>query len=144
MGLGSYYKPYPSFCFSTEDYSKWMNKQYQNTDDDDDDDDEKLIPKRFYLPYCDECEKYREFVNNLCSHHRSHRFISTCNFLQNDFKTFSNREVRCSSCFWLFECQLKIYTFEKFKKLANVNNIKGRKQCYIIEELVQKVETYIL
>ena len=39
-----------------------MNKQYHNNDDDD---DEKLIPTWFYLPYCDECKKYTEFVKKI-------------------------------------------------------------------------------
>ena len=54
MGLGSYYETSPRMCFSTEDYNEWMNKHYHNNDDD----DEKIVPKWFYLLYCDECEKY--------------------------------------------------------------------------------------
>ena len=42
-----------------------MNKQYHN---DDNDDDAKFYPTRFYLPYCDECKQYREFINIICSH----------------------------------------------------------------------------
>ena len=63
MGLGSHYVSSPRFCFSTEDYNEWMNKHYHNTDKSD---DERIIPKRFYLnlPYCDECEKYIDFVDN--------------------------------------------------------------------------------
>ena len=95
------------------------------------------------LSYCDECEKYIEFVDNKCSHHRSHRLLITCNYCQNDFKTFNDREVRCSSCCRLIECKLKTYTFEKLKKLAIVYNIKRRKQEYILDDLVQKVENYI-
>ena len=95
-----------------------MNKHYHNPDDDDD--DENKIPKRFYLPYCDECEKYREFTIIICSHHRFYGILVACNFCQNGFKTFSERQVRCSSCCRLTECNLKTYTFEKLKKLANV------------------------
>ena len=58
MGLGSYYVTSPKTCFSTEDYNEWMNEHYNNKNDDD---EEKIIPKWFYLPYCDDCEKYREF-----------------------------------------------------------------------------------
>ena len=43
----------------------------------------------------------------------------------------------------LIEGKLKTYTFEKLKKLANVYNIKRRKQEFIIDDLVQKVENYI-
>ena len=96
------------------------------------------------MPYCDECKKYIEFVDNRCSNHRSHRLLVTCNYCQKDFKTYSNREVRCSSCCRLIERKLKTFTFEKLKKLALVNNIKRRKQEYIIDDLVQKVENYIL
>ena len=71
-----------------------MNKHYHNNDDD----AEKIIPTLFYLPYCDECEKYREFTNSICSHHQSHGFLVTCNFCRNDFKTFKDRDVRCSVC----------------------------------------------
>ena len=95
------------------------------------------------LPYCDECEKYIEFVDGLCSNHRSHRLLVTCNFCQNDFKTFNSRKVRCSRCCLLIESKLKTYTFEKLKKIANVYYIKRRRD-YIIDDLVQKVENYIL
>ena len=141
MGFGSYYVSSPGFCFSTEDYNEWMNKYYPSSDDD----VEKLIPDWFYLnlPYCDECEKYIEFVDGVCSNHRSHRLLVTGNYCQNNFKTFSSRKVRCSVCCRLIEQKLKTYTFEKLKKLANVYNIKRRKQEYIIDDLVQKVENYI-
>ena len=142
MGFGSYYVSSPGFCFSTEDYNEWMNKHYPSSNDD----VEKLIPDWFYLnlPYCDECEKYIEFVDGVCSNHRSHRLLVTCNYCQNNFKTFSSRKVRCSVSCRLIEQKLKTYTFEKLKKLANVYNIKKRKQEYIIDDLVQKVENYII
>ena len=103
-----------------------MNKHYPNNDDD----DEKIIPKWFYLKlsYCNECEKYIEFVANKCSIYRSHRLLVTCNYCRKDFKTFNIRHIRCSSCCRLIEQKLKTYTFEKLKKLANVYNIKRRKQ----------------
>ena len=107
----SHYVTSPGWCFSTEDYNEWMNNHYHY---DKDDDDEKTIPNGFYLPYCDECEKYRELTNIVCSHHPSHRILVTCDYCQNDFKTFSDREVRCSSC-RLIERKLKTYTFEKLK-----------------------------
>ena len=140
MGYGNHCISSPFYCFSTQDYNEWMNKHYPNSDD-----DEKIIPKWFYLnlPYCDECEKYIEFVDNKCSNYRSHRLLLTCNYCQNDFKTFNDREVRCSSCCRLIEQKLKTYTFEKLKKLAVVYNIKRRKQEYIINDLVRKVENYI-
>ena len=53
MGFGSHYVSSPGFCFSTEDYNKWMTKHYPSSDDD----DEKIIPDWFYLLYCDEYEK---------------------------------------------------------------------------------------
>ena len=114
MGFGSHYVCSPGFFFSTEDYNDWMNDHYPNTDDD----DEKIIPKWFYLnlPYCDECEKYIEFVNNKCSNYQSHRLLVTCNYCQNNFETFNNRDVRCSSCCRLIE--RKIYFFEKLKKIS--------------------------
>ena len=103
MGFGSHYVTPPGWCFSTEDYNEWMKRHYHNTDDD----DEKIIPKWFYLPYCDDCEEYRKFTNNKCSQHRLQRILVTCNFCQNDFKTLSNKEVRRSSCCRLIECKLK-------------------------------------
>ena len=138
MGSGSHYMSSPGFCFSTEDYNEWMNKHYPSSDD-----DEKKIPKWFYLPYCDECEKCIEFVDNKCSNYRSHRVLITCNFCQNVFKTFNNREVRCSVCCRSIERKLKTYTFEKLKKLANVYNKKTRRTDCMIDDLVQKVENYI-
>ena len=107
--------------------------------------EEKLIPDWFYLnlPYCDECKKYIEFVDGVCSNHQSHKLLVTCNYCQNDFKTFSSRKVRCSPCCRLIERKLKTYTFDKLKKLANVYNIKRRKQENLIDDLVQKVENYI-
>ena len=56
MGFGSHYVSSPGFCFSTEDYNKWMTKHYPSSDDD----DEKIIPDWFHLSYCDEYEKYRD------------------------------------------------------------------------------------
>ena len=119
-----------------------MNKHYLNNNDDD---DKKIIPDWFYLnlPYCDECEKYIKFIDGVCSSYQSHRFLVTCNYCQKDFKTFDNRKVRCFSCCQSIERKLKTYTFEKLKKLANVYNIKRRKQDFIIDDLVQKVENYI-
>ena len=83
-------------------------------------------------------------MDNKCSNHRSHKLLSTCNFCQNDFKTFNDREARCSTCCQLIIRILKTYTFEKLKKLANVYNIKRRKQEYMIDDLVQKVENYFI
>ena len=105
-----------------------------------------MIPDWFYLnlPYCNECEKYTEFVDEKCSNCQSHRLLVTCNYCQKDFKTFDNREVRCSVCCRSIERKLKTYTFEKLKRLASVYNMKRRKQEYIIDDLVQKVENYIL
>ena len=57
-----------------------------------------------------------EFVDDICSHHRSHRTIISCNYCQNDFKTFNTREVRCSACCRSIERKLKTYTFRKNKK----------------------------
>ena len=139
----------PRFCLSTEDYREQcelrdcynqMRNYCTNTIE------EKLIPDWFYSnsSYCVECEKYIEFVDNKCSNHRSHRLLVTCNYCQNNFKTFDNRKVRCSSCCRLIEQKLKTYAFDKLKKLAFVYNIKRRKQEYIIDDLVQKVENYII
>ena len=120
MGLSSHYESSPRFCLSTEDYReqcelqdsyKNMRNYCTNTIE------EKLIPDWFYLnlPYCDECEKYIEFVDNKCSNYRSHRLLVTCNYCQKDFKTFNNRDVRCSVCCRLIERNLKTYTFDKLK-----------------------------
>ena len=141
MGYGDHCISSPRYCFSTQDYNEWMNKPYPNSDD-----DEKIIPKWFYLnlPYCDECEKYIEFVDNKCSNYQTHRHLLTCNYCQNDFKTFNDREVRCSLCCRSIERKLKKYTSEKLKKIAKVYNIKRRRRDYIIDDLVQKVENYII
>ena len=94
-------------------------------------------------PYCDECEKYRDFVDNEESNHHSHAILARCNYCQKNFRTLSSREVRFSPCCQLIESKLKTYTFEKLKKLANVYKIKRRRRDYIIEDSVQKVENYI-
>ena len=140
MGFGSHHVSSPGFCFSTEVYNEWVNKHYPNNND------ERIIPKWFYLnlPYCDECEEYIEFVNNKCYNYQSHRLLVTCNYCQKDFKTLNDREVRCSSCCQLIEQKMKTYTFDKLKKLANVYNIKRRKKEFIIDDVIQKVENYIL
>ena len=106
--------------------------------------EEKLIPEWFYLnlPYCDQCEKYLEFVDNKCSNHRSHRLLVTCKYCQNDFKTINDREVRCSVCCRSIELKLKRYSFEKLKKLTIVKIIKRRRIYYMINDLVQKNENY--
>ena len=134
----------PRYCFSSEEYKEAMRDSYSSKYNDII--EEKLIPDWFYLnlPYCDECKKYIEFVDGVCSNHRSHRLLVTCNFCQNDFKAFNKRDVRCSVCCRLIERNLKTYTFDKLKKLANVYNIKRRRRDYIIDDLVQKVENYIL
>ena len=149
MGLGSHYESSPRFCLSTEDYRKQC--ELQNYDKNIGNNhvniiEEKLIPDWFYLnlPYCDECKKYIEFVGGVCSNYQSHKLLVTCNYCQKDFKTFDNRQVRCSSCCQSIERKLKTYTFEKLNKLANVYKIKRRKQEFIIDDLVQKVENYIL
>ena len=133
----------PRYCFSSEEYKEATRDSYSSIYNDII--EEKLIPDWFYLnlPYCDECEKYIEFVDNKCSNHQSHRLLVTCNYCQKDFKTIDNGEVRCSSCCCLIEQKLKTYAFEKLKKLANVYNIKRRRRDFIIEDLVQKVENYI-
>ena len=148
MGLGSHYESSPRFCLSTEDYREQCELQeyYRNMRNYSTNKiEEKLIPDWFYLnlPYCDECEKYIDFKNNKCSNYQSHKLLVTCNYCQKDFKTFNNRQERCSSCCRLIESKLKTYTFEKSKKFANVYNIKRRKQEFIIDDLVQKVENYI-
>ena len=97
MGFGSHYVISPGFCFSTEDYNECMNKDYPNSDAGG---DEKIVPTWFYLPYGDECEKYREFTNIICYQHQLHRLLVTGNYCQNDFKTLNSRKVRCSSCCW--------------------------------------------
>ena len=83
-------------CFLTEDYNEWISKQYHKTDDDGD--DEKMIPKRFYLPYCAECENFMQFVNKICSGQLLHRRLVKCNCCERDFRTLSDRQVRCSLC----------------------------------------------
>ena len=65
----------PRYCYSTEDNNEKQN-DYTNITE------EKKIPDWFHLPYCDECEKYREFVNNICSHYRTHRVLITCKYCQ--------------------------------------------------------------
>ena len=134
----------PRYCFSSEDYKEATRDSYSSKYNDII--EEKLIPHWFYLnlPYCDECKNYIEFVDGLCSNHQSHKILVTCNYCQKDFKTFNDRQRRCSVCCQSIERKLKTYTFEKLKKLANVYNIKRRRRDYIIDDLVQKVENYIL
>ena len=133
----------PRYCFSSEEYKEAIRDSYSSKYNDII--EETLIPDWFYLnlPYCDECKKYIEFVGGVCSNYRSHKLLVTCNYCQKDFKTFNDRQVRCSVCCQLIERKLKTYTFEKLKKVANVYNIKRRKQEFIIDDLVQKVENYI-
>ena len=133
----------PRYCFSSEEYKEATRDSYSGKYNDII--EEKLIPDWFYLnvPYCDECKKYIEFVDGICSIHQSHRLLVTCNYCQNDFKTFNSGKVRCPLCCLLIESKLKTYTFEKLKELAVMYIIKRRKQEYIIDDLVQKVENYI-
>ena len=129
MGFGSHYVNSPGYCFSTEYYNEWINKHDHNTDDEEN--DEKIFPKWFYLLFCDECKKYREFTNIICSHHLSHRTVITCNFCQNHFERFNDREVTYSPCCWSIESKLKNYTLGEFKIFANVYKKKKRKRMYI-------------
>ena len=130
----------PRYCFSTEDYRDAMHDFYSSNNII----EEEITPDWFYLPYCDEGEKYREFIDNKCSHHRIHRLLIRCNCCQNEFTTFNTREKRCSVRCRSIERKLKTYTDEKLKKLANVYNIRRRRKKYVIDELVQKVEMYII
>ena len=147
MCLGSHYESSPRFCLSSEDYREQCELQdyYDNmrnycTNVI----EEKLIPDCFFLnlPYCDECEKYIEFVGNKCSIYQSCRLLVTCNYCQNDFKTFNKRQVRCVFCCRLIERNLKTYAFDNLKKLANVYNIKRRRRWYKLDDLLQKNENY--
>ena len=117
MGLGSHYESSPRFCLSTEDYREQCELQnyYKNIGNNRVNIiEEKLIPNWFYLnlPYCDECKKYIEFVDGVCSNYQSHKLSVTCNYYQKDFKTFNDRQVRCSVCCQSIERKLKTYTFE--------------------------------
>ena len=105
-----------------------------------------MIPDWFFLnlPYRDEFEKYIEFIDNKCCNHLSHRLLVTCNYCQNNLRTFNSRKKRCLSCCQSIKRNLKSYTFEKLKKLANIYKIKRRKQEYLIDDLVPNVENYIL
>ena len=111
MGYGNFVleAQSPGWCYSTEENNERQNAYTNITD-------EKSILVWFYLPYCEECEKYREFVNIKCSHHRSHRLLLACIYCQNNFKTFNDRKVKCSPCCSSTERKLKTYTFEKSKK----------------------------
>ena len=115
MGYGDHCISSPRYCFSTQDCNEWMIKQYPNNDDD----DRKIIPKWFYLnlPYCDECEKYIELIDNKCSNHQSHRLLITCNYCRKHFKTFNSRQVRCPSCCRSIERNLKKH-FREIKKVS--------------------------
>ena len=132
----------PRYCFSSEEYKEAIRDSYSSKYNGII--EEKLIPDWFFLnlPYHDEFEKYIEFVDGVCSNHQSHRLLVICNSCQKDFKTYSNRQVRCSSCCRSIEQKLKTFTFEKLKKLALVYTIKRRKQEYIIDGLVQEFENY--
>ena len=79
------------------------------------------------------------FNDGVCSNYRSHKLLVTCNYCQKDFKTFNDRQVRCSVCCQSIERKLKTYTFEKLKELANVNNTKSRKLYYIIRKHMTKI-----
>ena len=72
----------PGYCFSTENYGEATRDFYSTNNTI----EEKIIPDWFYLPYCNECEKNRKFVDDVCSRHRSHRPLITCNYCQKDFK----------------------------------------------------------
>ena len=116
MGFGIHFVISPGSCFSTADDNEYINKHYHKTDND----DEKTIPDWFYLPYCDEHEKVIELTNNICSEHLWHRIFVACNPCQNNFRTLSSGDVRCSTCCWSIERKLKAYTVEELKKLAIV------------------------
>ena len=127
MGLSSHHFTSPRFCFSTENYNEWMNKHYHKSDND----DEKIIPESFFLLYCDECEKNRECTNNLCTHHLSHGTVIACNFCQNNFKTFNDREVRFSAFCWSTKRKLNTYNLEELKKLANFHKMKKKEKTSV-------------
>ena len=55
----------PRWCYSTEEYNGRLNNQLTTID-------EKIFPDWFYSPYCDICEEYREFTNNVCPHQCTH------------------------------------------------------------------------
>ena len=91
MAFGSHYLTSHGQCCSTQEYNDNTNNYYLNIFDDD---YEKYFLFGFFLPYCDECNKYMEFTNNVCSQHLSHRFLVTFIFYQNDFETFITKSSK--------------------------------------------------
>ena len=61
MVSGTHYIISPRWCYSTQDYYGYSKKHYGNIDNED------IIPDWFFLPLSDECKRYREFTNNICS-----------------------------------------------------------------------------
>ena len=57
-----------------------------------------MMKKKFLnLPYCEDCKKYIQFVDNKCFNYQSHGHLVTCNscnYCQKDFKTFNIRQLR--------------------------------------------------
>ena len=64
----------PRYCFSSEEYKEAQRDSYSRIYKDNDNDiiEEKLIPDWFYsnLSYCGVCERYTDFINNVCSSHK--------------------------------------------------------------------------
>ena len=63
MDFGSHCVTSRRWRFSTEESKEYLDNYYHDIDV------EKIIPGWFYLVYSDECEKHREFTNNVCSYH---------------------------------------------------------------------------
>ena len=126
MGFGSLYLSSPGWCFSIEDYNKYINENYHNIDND----DEKYFLIGFNYLIVMNAKKTK------CFQLLSHRILVTCTYCQNDFRTFT---VRYSACCWLIERKVKTKILEELKKLAtaNVYKTKRRKKEYIKDELVR-------
>ena len=158
----------PRYCFSSEEYKEAQRERERDSysrkykDNDNDDIEEKLIPDWFFsnLSYCGVCERYTDFINNVCSSHKvcvicenvcidcwfgkpvcsrecyvKYKTIS-CFDCQNMFFK-SGFSQRCSQCCDSIEQKLQKFNLEELKKLAKKYEIKRRKKEYIISDLLR-------
>ena len=160
-------KQSPRYCFSSEEYKEAQRERERDfysrkyKDNDNDIIEEKLIPDWFYsnLSYCGVCERYTDFINNVCSSHK------VCIICENDYfgcwfgnpvcsrecyvkyKTIScfdcqnmffknSSSLRCLQCYDLIEQKLQKYNPEELRKLAKKYKITRRKKEYIKSELL--------
>ena len=141
----------PRYCFSSEDYKEAQrndescSRKYKDSDNEIVE-EEKLIPDWFYLnlSYCRVCERYTDFINNVCS---SHKVCVICKNKRD--RPWLKKPVRSHECYVkyktirCFDCQSEFFKYSSSLRCSQCHDsIKLKLQKYNLEELKKLVKKY--